>query len=151
MINLMLQGRQPIIYGDGEQKRAFSFVDDVVDPLLKMGFDRSVVGEAINVGPDEEYTCVSINELARKVAVLIGFKNLKPVYVADRPMEVKMAYCSAEKARRLLGYRTSTNLDDGLVKMVEWIRRRGTKPFEYHLPLELITDRTPATWKDRLF
>ncbi len=76
MINLMLQGRQPIIYGDGEQKRAFSFVADVVDPMAKMGFEKNVVGEIINVGPDEEF--ITINELAKRIAKIIGFENLNP-------------------------------------------------------------------------
>lgn len=149
MINLMLQGRQPIIYGDGEQKRAFSFVADVVDPMIKMGFEKHVVGETINVGPDEEF--VSINELARRIAGLVGFKNLNPVYFPARPMEVKFASCSAEKARKLLGYKTAYGLDQGLSEMIDWISKRGAKPFKYHLPLEIITDKTPSTWKDRLF
>lgn len=149
MINLMLQGRQPIIYGDGEQKRGFSFVSDVVDPLLKMGYEKNVVGEAINVGPDEEFT--TVNELAKKISDLMGFKSLKPVYVLDRPMEVKLAGCSADKSRRLLGYKTTYTLDQGLVEMIKWIKDRGPRPFQYHLALEIINDQTPSTWKDRLF
>lgn len=149
MINLMLQGRQPIIYGDGEQRRAFSFIADVVDPLVKMGFEPHVVGEIINVGPDEEST--TINELAQRIARLVGFQSLQPRYVAGRPMEVKLAYCSADKARRILGYQTTYLLDRGLSEMIEWISQRGTKPFQYHLPLEIINERTPLTWKDQLF
>src|SRR3989338_3048699 len=149
MLNLMLQGRQPIIYGDGEQKRGFSFVNDVVDPLVKMGFQANVVGEAINVGPDEEY--VSVNELAQRIAVLMDFKSLKPVYVGDRPMEVKYATCSAEKSRRLLDYKTTYTLDRGLSEMIDWIKERGARPFRYHMALEIINDKTPSTWKDRLF
>lgn len=149
MINLMLQGRQPIIYGDGEQKRAFSFVADVTEPMLKMGFQPDAAGETINVGPDEEF--VTVNELARRIADIAGFKNLKPVYVNERPQEVKYATCSADKSRRLLGYKTTYSLEQGLWEVVEWIRRRGPKPFEYHLPLEIINHRTPETWKDKLF
>lgn len=149
MINLMLQKRQPIIYGDGEQKRAFSFVNDVADPMVKMGFEPKVLGEVINVGPDEEFT--SINELSRKIAELLDFKNLNPVYVPARPMEVKLASCSAEKSRRLLGYKTTYNLERGLLEMIDWIKKRGPKPFQYHLPLEIVNGKTPATWKDRLF
>jgi UDP-glucose 4-epimerase len=149
MINLMLQGRQPIIYGDGEQKRAFSFVADVIEPLVKMGFDKSVVGEVINVGPDEEF--ITINELSRRIANLIGFKNLSPVYVGERPQEVRYAACSADKSRRLLEYKTTYNLDRGLSEMIAWIRGRGPKPFGYHLPLEIVNDKTPKTWKEKMF
>ncbi len=148
MINLMLQGRQPIIYGDGEQMRCFSFYQDVVDPLIKMGFEDKALGEIVNIGPDEEP--VTINQLAKIVAELIGME-LKPVYMPDRPQEVKVATCSAEKARRLLGYKTSTNLRDGLKDMIEYIQTRGPKPFTYHLDLEIVSDLTPRTWKERMF
>lgn len=149
MINLMLQDRQPIIYGDGEQKRAFSFIKDVIDPLVRMGFDPRIDGEVINIGSDEEF--VTINDLTRRVASLVGFKNLKPIYHDPRPLEVKLATCSADKARNLLGYNTTYDLDQGLGETIEWIKKRGPKNFEYHLPLEIINDKTPITWKNRIF
>lgn len=148
MINMMLQGKQPIIYGDGEQKRCFSFIDDVVDPLMKMATDDGVVGQIINVGPDEEY--ITINQLAKTIAELLNF-DLKPIYVTGRPQEVKHASCSAEKARRLLNYKTTKTLKDGLSDMIAYIKKRGVKPFRYHLELEIVSDKTPDTWKKRLF
>ncbi len=148
MVNLILQGRQPIIYGDGEQKRCFSFIDDVVGPLERLGWQENVVGETINIGPDEEF--VSINELAKRISKLLDFP-LKPVYMPDRPQDGKLATCSAAKARQLLMYVASTSLNDGLLRMIDYIRLRGAKPFHYHLDLEIVTDRTPRTWRDKLF
>lgn len=148
MINLMLQGRQPFIYGDGKQQRAFSFISDVIDPMIKMGFQEGLNGEVFNIGPDEEF--ISINELAERLATLMDF-TLDPVYVPDRPMEVKMAYCSADKARTILGYNTTYTLDQGLQEMIEWIGNRGPKPFSYYLPIEIPTDMLPITWQKRLF
>lgn len=148
MINLMLQGRQPIIYGDGEQKRSYSFVGDVVGCLVKMGFQSGLSGEIINVGPDHEFT--SVNTLAKTIAELLNFK-LEPIYMADRPQEVKFASCSAEKARRLLGYETKIDLGSGLEDIVKYIKTRGTKPFKYHIDLEIINDKTPLSWKNKLF
>jgi UDP-glucose 4-epimerase len=147
MINRMLQGKQPIIYGDGEQTRSFSFVQDCVDPLLKMGTLPGLNGEIINIGPDTE--TVSINELARIIGELLNFK-LAPIYVPDRPKEVKNTSCSADKARRLLGYETKVGLREGLQRMVDWIRQHGTKPFSYHLPIEIDSPLVPATWKSHL-
>jgi len=147
MINRMLQGKQPIIYGDGEQTRSFSFVQDCVDPLLKMGTLPGLNGEIINIGPDTE--TVSINELARILGELLNFK-LDPIYVPDRPKEVKNTSCSADKARRLLGYETKVSLREGLQRMVDWIRQHGTKPFSYHLPIEIDSPLVPATWKSHL-
>ena len=59
--------------------------------------------------------------------------------------------CSSDKARRLLGYRTRWTLRDGLAKMIEHVRSRGTRDFRYHLPIEIVTSRTPHTWTDRVF
>ena len=148
MINLMLQNRQPIIYGDGEQKRCFSFVQDDIDCLLKLGFQDNVVGQRINIGPDEEF--ISINELAKIIAEFLNF-DLKPIYVPNRPQEVRLATCSAEKARRLLGYKTKTNLRNGLAEMIKFIKERGPKKFRYHLDVEIQNNKTPETWIKRMF
>ena len=148
MINLMLQGRQPIIYGDGEQKRCFSFVQDDIDCLTKLAFLPDVVGEIINIGPDEEF--VTINELARTVADLLKF-DLKPVYVADRPQEVKLATCSADKARKILGYKTQYTLRQGLQEIIDYVQQRGVRKFRYHLDVEINSEKTPQTWKNKMF
>lgn len=149
MINLMLQGRQPIIYGDGTQQRCFSFVQDCLQCLVQMAFARNVVGQVINIGPDEE--TVSINLLAGKIGKLLGIDPVNPIYMPGRPQEVKVALCSSDKARKLLGYKTTTSLDDGLQAMIDHISLRGPKPFVYHMPIEIESAKTPRTWTDRLF
>lgn len=148
MINLMLQGRQPFIYGDGLQKRCFSHVDDDVDCLLKLGFQDNVVGEIINIGPDEEP--ITVKELAEIIAKLLDFK-LEPIYMEDRPSEVKYATCSADKARKLLGYNTKMSLEEGLKDIIKYIKKRGVRKFKYHLDIEIINKKTPKTWKNKLF
>lgn len=149
MINLMLQGRQPIIYSDGEQKRCFSFIDDVINCLESLGFSNAVNGEIINIGPDEEF--ITINQLAQNIAELLDFK-LDPIYYSKgRPQEVKLATCSANKARRLIGYKTGSDLKNGLNKMIEYIKKRGTKKFKYHLDIEILNELTPKTWSQKLF
>lgn len=147
MINRMLQGKQPIIYGDGQQMRCFSFMQDVINPLLKACDTDIVDGQVINIGPDEEF--VTIEQLAQKIAKILDF-DLDPIYMPGRPQEVKHANCSADKARQLLGYKTSTTLEEGLTELAEWIKAKGAKPFNYHLPLEFVTEKTPKTWTDRL-
>ena len=121
MINLMLQNRQPIIYGDGKQKRCFSYVDDDLFCLKEMAISKKVLGQTINIGPDEEF--ITINELAEKIANQLKV-NLNPRYMRGRPQEVLEATCSADKARKLLNYKTKTSLDDGISKMIEYIKAR---------------------------
>jgi UDP-glucose 4-epimerase len=149
MTNLMLQGRQPIIYGDGLQERCFSYVLDCIGPLYRMATEPRAAGEVINIGPDTGV--ITVYRLAEMLAEIIGFKNLKPVHVDDRPCEVKIAHCSADKARRLLDYEPRVGLTDGLHELVQWIRSRGPRPFKYHLGIEIESDKTPITWKERLF
>jgi UDP-glucose 4-epimerase len=147
MANLMLQGRRPFIYGDGEQKRCFSHVEDCITCLLSMGLTSSGVGEVVNIGPDEEF--VSINHLFQKLKTITGTES-QAIHVTDRPQEVKNAVCSASKARDLLGYRTTRNLDAGLNDIVDYIRTVGPRKFRYHLDIEIRNHRTPRTWTERL-
>ena len=147
MINRMLQGKQPIIYGDGQQKRCFSFIQDVVDPLMRVCETDIVDGTVTNIGPDEEF--ISINFLAQKIGSILNFE-LAPIYMPGRPQEVLEANCSAEKARKYLSYNTSTTLVDGLTQLANWINKKGAKPFNYHLPIEFITQSTPETWTKKL-
>jgi UDP-glucose 4-epimerase len=148
MINLMLQKRNPIIYGDGNQKRTFSDIDDCIYCLDKLLTDPNVVSQVINIGPDEEY--VSINELYRLLSNKLKF-NLEPKYLEDRPNEVKEATCSADKARKILGYKTNVSLDKSLDKMINYISNKGPKAFQYNYPLEINNEKTPLAWKERLF
>lgn len=147
MINRMLQGKQPIIYGSGNQMRCFSFMDDVVAPLMAVCESDVANGMTINIGPDEEF--VSINRLAEEIASLLDF-NLDPIYMPGRPQEVTHANCSADLARQLLGYKTTTELREGLSHLIDWIKENGVKDFDYHLPLEFVNDKTPKTWTERL-
>ena len=147
MTNRMLQGKQPIIYGTGEQKRCFSFVEDVVNPLMVASLTDKANKQVVNIGPDEDE--VTINELAREIADILNFE-LEPIYMPGRPQEVPIALCSSNKARELLGYKTGVTLRGGLVALVAWIREQGARTFTYHLPIEIHTDKLPATWSKRL-
>lgn len=144
-VNRMLRGLPPVIYGDGEQQRCFSYISDVIPCLVEMGVsdDPEVVGGIINIGPDEE--SVTINELCKILMELCEFDG-EPIHVPARPTEVKIATCSADKARRVLGYETKTNLRDGLVRLVSDIRKRGPRPFRYNLNVEIRNDKLPKTW-----
>tara|TARA_B100000470_G_C19792186_1_gene392654 strand:+ start:1462 stop:2469 length:1008 start_codon:yes stop_codon:yes gene_type:complete len=146
MINRILQNKSPIIYGDGEQKRCFSYIDDCIYCLLALIDNKNVAGEVINIGPDEEF--VTINKVAEICSNVTG-SNLKPEYHPDRPKEVKIATCSADKARKLLNYKTTTDLHTGIKKTYEFIKNKGPKKFDYHVDLEIINDLTPKVWVEK--
>jgi len=145
-LNRILQNKSPIIYGDGEQKRCFSYIDDCIFCLLALIDKKNVVGEIINIGPDEEF--VTVNKIAEICSNITG-SNIKPEYYPDRPKEVKHATCSAEKARKLLNYKTTTDLKTGIEKTYEYIKKKGPKKFNYHVELEIINELTPKVWVDK--
>jgi len=148
MSNLMLQDRRPIIYGDGEQTRCFSDIDDCIYCLDKLITDKHIVSETINIGPDEE--SITINGLFHKIANKIQF-NKEPKYFLDRPNEVKYATCSSDKARKILNYKTTVTLDDSIDKVINYIQKKGTKKFDYNYILEIQNEITPKTWLEKLF
>mgnify|MGYP006093727533 FL=1 len=146
MINRMLQGKAPIIYGDGKQTRCFSYIDDCLSCLIPMLDQKNLNKQIINIGPDEEF--VTINKIAEICSNITGV-NLNPIYKEDRPKEVKHATCSADKARELLNYETKVNLENGIKKTFDYIKKRGVKPFDYHIELEIDNELTPKTWKNK--
>ena len=146
MINRMLQGKAPIIYGDGEQKRCFSYIDDCLSCLIPMLDQKNLNKQIINIGPDEEF--VTINKIAEICSNITG-ANLPPIYKPGRPKEVKHATCSAEKARKLLNYKTTVSLNNGIQKTFEYIKNRGTKPFDYNIEIEINNELTPKTWTQK--
>ena len=148
MTNLILQNRRPIIYGDGEQTRSFSDIDDCIFCLDKLITDKNINKETFNIGPDEEK--ITINELYKILSNKLKY-NEPAVHVLDRPNEVKHAICSANKARKYLGYKTSVTLDESIQKVIDFIKSKGAKKFTYNYRLEINNEKTPETWKKKVF
>tara|TARA_Y100000590_G_scaffold380043_1_gene448093 strand:+ start:299 stop:1303 length:1005 start_codon:yes stop_codon:yes gene_type:complete len=148
MTNLILQNRRPIIYGDGKQTRSFSDIDDCIYCLDKLATDKNINKETFNIGPDEEN--ITINELYKIICNKLQY-NEAAVYVKDRPNEVKHAICSANKARRYLNYKTSVTLNDSIQKVINYIKLNGPKKFTYNYSLEINNEKTPDTWKKKIF
>jgi UDP-glucose 4-epimerase len=147
MINRILSDKSIIVYGDGEQKRSFSDVSDCIDAVYKiMTSDRNLCGQVYNIGPDDNE--ISIKQLATKIANKAN-KDLKIDHFPDRPTEVKNAFCSSYKIKKDFNYNASVSLDTTLKNMIDWIEPILV-PFDYHLPLEIINDNTPRTWKEQI-
>lgn len=149
MTNLMLQGRQPIIYGDGSQTRCFSMIQDDVQIYLNLLDCEIKHGEAFNIGPDDRE--ISILDLANLIADIIGF-DLSPIFEEARPHEVMHPICSSDKIRERFGFSSKITLEDGIKSIVDYIKKEGPKPFDYHIPLEITNkENIPKTWKDKKF
>ena len=148
IINRMLQGKPPLVYGDGEQKRSFSPVRDVILMFEALLFSEKAKGEIINIGPDQDF--ISVNELIAMLNQIMG-KNIRPVYVKARPYEIKDANCSAEKSRKLLNYRPITPLKEALEELVAYIDSQGPKDFSYKQAPEIQNSRFPEAYRKKMF
>lgn len=153
-INRLLEGKPFFIYGNGKQKRCFTYIDDCTMPLAKCGFLKNLNREIINIGPGPE-EAVTINELAK--IVLDTFfegkaapKKLLPVYFPDRPQEVKHAFSTHDKAKKLLDYCPKVKLREGIRKMIEWARILGYQKPIYLEEIELTSNSIPKTWEKKL-
>lgn len=111
-----LAGRSPTIYGDGEQTRDFTFIDNVVDGVLRAMTAPDADGEVINVASGGR---ISLNEAWATLAEILG-PLPDPTYGPPRPGDVQHSQADIGKAERLLGYRPHVSFCDGLRRTVEW-------------------------------
>ncbi len=111
----LLQGNKPNIYGDGEQSRDFTYVENVVQANLKACLNESIGGETINIASSQRHT---INQLWNALAGITD-RNLEPSYSKPKPGDIKHSLGDIGKAQKLLGYEVKTDFEDGLRKTVE--------------------------------
>ena len=109
-----LNNKPMTIYGDGEQTRAFSYIDDCLEPLWNSAVDQNASKQIINLGGTIEYTINEANKILREV---IGGGDV--VYLEPRH-EVRAAHPTWKKSVELLGYTETTTLKDGLDIMWKW-------------------------------
>lgn len=135
-MNQILLGKPLTIFGDGEQTRAFSYIDDVAPVIARSVLTPEAYGEIFNVGGDQPYT---INTLASVVSEALGVTP-DIVHLAPRN-EVKHAFASHDKVREFFELSEPVPLDVGVSRMSEWVQRVGsrrTKDFaEIEIPFGL--------------
>jgi nucleoside-diphosphate-sugar epimerase len=121
-VSALAEGKAPTIFGDGEQTRDFTFIDNVVQAnILAATADHpDLPGKAMNIGCGGRY---SINELLRHLQEIMG-TDVTPSYVAPRPGDVRDSQADITLARTLIGYEPSVELREGLEKTVAWFQAR---------------------------
>jgi UDP-glucose 4-epimerase len=122
-ITCSLEGKPIPIFGDGEQSRDFTFVDNVVEANLKALEAQRVGGEVINIACGE---MTSINKLVDFLSEILQ-KNLKVRHTSPRPGDIKYSLADIEKAKTLLQYTPRVKLKEGLKKTVEWFLQNCEK------------------------
>ena len=114
----MLAGKRPVIFGDGEQSRDFTPVDNVVAANLLAAHSREGIGEVMNIAGG---TSSTLNQLVAWLNEVLG-TDLTPLYEPPRPADIRHSYASIRKAETLLGYRPHLGVQEGLRRTVEWFR-----------------------------
>jgi nucleoside-diphosphate-sugar epimerase len=114
----LLAGRAPVIYGDGEQTRDFTYVANVVDGVLRACETPAAAGEVMNVATGGR---ISLNELLRVMNSRVG-TTLESIYAPAREGDVRDSQADITKARAILGYTPLVSLDEGLGKTIAWCR-----------------------------
>lgn len=136
----ILNNKPMLIYGDGEQTRAFSYIDDCLPSFWKAATYEAASKEIINVGGIEGY---SINEAAKLLCKITGYDNIEH---KEARHEVKHAVPNPRKSIELLGYEQKTSLEEGLKKMWEWAKEQPNRP-QYKWENYEITKGIYSYWK----
>ncbi len=119
-ITLMLRGEQPTIYGDGEQSRDFTYIDNAVDANLLACSAPAVktAGKVFNIATGRR---VALNETFKLLEPLTGYKG-QPQYGPERGGDIKHSLADISQAEAALGYKPKVNFEEGLRRTVEWYR-----------------------------
>jgi nucleoside-diphosphate-sugar epimerase len=116
-IDALLNRGQPVIYGDGEQSRDFTYISNVVDANLRAAESGSAVGHTINIANGER---VTINEVFENMKKLTGRMNVQAEYAPPRAGDVRDSLADLTLARSLLGYTPKVGLEEGLRLTLDW-------------------------------
>jgi len=117
-VTSILRGESPTIYGDGEQTRDFTFIDNVVQANLLAAKAPKVAGQVVNVACGER---VSVNQIIAQINQLLG-KNVPPKYVPERAGDVKHSLADISLARQVIGFEPIVSFADGLKRAIEWYK-----------------------------
>lgn len=122
-ISSVANGKAPIVFGDGDQTRDFTFIDNVVQANILAGTvdNPDLPGRAMNIGCGGRH---SLNELLRQIQAALG-TDIQPEYVGPRAGDVRDSQADIEKARTLIGYEPVAQLREGLQETVEWFVSSG--------------------------
>jgi len=117
-VTAILKDQSPTIYGDGEQSRDFTYVDNVVEANLLAARAKRTNGQVVNIACGR---AVTVNAIIDMINDLLG-KSIKPTYVASRLGDVKHSLADISRARKLIGFKPTVQFREGLEKALDWYR-----------------------------
>jgi UDP-glucose 4-epimerase len=130
-----LNGQSPIIFGDGEQTRDFTFIDDTVRGIIAAASEDSFIGQPVNVACGTE---VTVNRVAQLLLQNLGKQELKVEYRADRPADVRRHFADITKLTKKTGWKPAIAFEQGLPKYIEWFRKEHADPSKLLKEVEVV-------------
>lgn len=118
-IKLIAQGKSPVIYGDGEQSRDFTFIDNVVDANIKAAEHSEVTG-VFNAAYGSKMT---VNTLVKELMHRIG-RKVEIVYESPRPGDIKHSFSDSSKAKEAFGFDPTVSITKGLEETIKWFLKK---------------------------
>jgi len=115
-VTAILKDEKPTIFGDGEQSRDFTYVDNVVNANLLAATAEHTAGEVLNIACGR---AVTVNRIIEIINELLG-KNIKPLYTDPRPGDVKHSLADITLAEKTIGYKPTVHFRKGLQKAIKW-------------------------------
>jgi UDP-glucose 4-epimerase len=116
-MSALMTGEQPVIYGDGEQSRDFTYISNVIDANLRAAESTSAIGEVINIANGHRTT---LNELLEAIKHVTGKSDVTARYEPPRAGDVRDSLADLTQARTLLGYEPRVSLEEGLKLTFDW-------------------------------
>jgi nucleoside-diphosphate-sugar epimerase len=117
-VTAMLRGEQPVIYGDGEQSRDFSYVTNVVQANLLAATAPGVGGQVFNIACGQRYNLL---ELVATINRILG-TDITPVHTAPRAGDIRHSLADIVRAREMLGYQVEVEFEEGLRRLIAWCK-----------------------------
>ena len=139
-MNQIMQNKPLTIFGDGKQTRAFSYIGDIAPIMAKSIKVKKAYNEIFNIGADTPY---DVNYLVDIVKKCMGSPNHEMTYLKARD-EVVDAYSAHDKVKKILGYKTTVNLEQGIQKMAEWAKAVGPRKSKGYDNIEIMKNMPPS-------
>jgi UDP-N-acetylglucosamine/UDP-N-acetylgalactosamine 4-epimerase len=119
-ISTIIEGHAPIIFGDGEQSRDFTFIDDCVQANIKAFFSKAAPGNVFNISFGKK---VTINQLFLKILKIMNKDEIEPNYKAPRSGDVRHSLAEISRAKKILEFNPCYDLESGLTKTIEYYKK----------------------------
>jgi nucleoside-diphosphate-sugar epimerase len=118
-VSALMRDKSPTIFGDGEQSRGFTYIENVMQANWLAANAKETHGEAMNISTSN---AVTVNAVINTIKKLLGKENIKPIYALPRPGDIKHSLADVKKAKELIGYSPFVSFEEGIAKAINWYK-----------------------------